>query len=69
MTLRTTSGGEKVFECDDCGEEIFSGTLEFQAFLADAKQQGWTIELDKKESTPDKRVYNHFCPVCSDERL
>jgi ribosomal protein L37AE/L43A len=53
--------GEHVAECDDCGEEYAGGTLEFTAFVADLKKEGWCISKDGD-------TWVHTCPDCKDER-
>jgi hypothetical protein len=52
--------GELVCECDDCGSEVYGGTLDFMPFVHDLKQQGWQIKRD------DTSQWQHFCPDCKD---
>lgn len=57
MTIRNVQG-ELQCECNDCGETHYGGTLEFQAFIADLKEQGWKTRKDDDE-------WQHLCPGCS----
>lgn len=49
--------GELVCECNECGEEIHGGTMEFREFVDDLKRTGWKIRKEEDE-------WMHFCPDC-----
>lgn len=58
MTIRT-DGGELVCECNECGSEVYGGTLNFREFVADLKDQGWKIGKDEDG-------WSHTCPDCQE---
>lgn len=52
--------GELVCECDGCGTEKYGGTLNFQMFVEDIKDEGWKIRKDNGE-------WCHYCESCVEE--
>lgn len=50
--------GELVAECDCCGTEFPGGTLEWDAFIADLKREGWRIKKDGE-------TWEHYCEECA----
>jgi hypothetical protein len=54
----TTTNGETTCECDECGCEEHSGTLEFFPFINQLKRYGWRI-------TRDGETWCHTCPDCN----
>ncbi len=58
--MMRTEKGETICECDSCGEEAASGTLEWTAFIRWLKDQGW-------KTRKDGEAWTHFCPECSED--
>lgn len=52
-------GDEKVVECNECGAEEYSGTLDFRGFVYDLKKEGWKIRKEGDE-------WIHICPTCAE---
>lgn len=57
--LKKTKGGESCWECDNCGDAAYSGTLEFADAWQQLKDQGWRAVKDEDDE------WTHFCPDCA----
>lgn len=56
MAIRTVNE-ELICTCENCGAEHFGGTLEFTAFVAELKQEGWRMKKDRYNDQ-----WEHYCP-------
>ena len=50
--------GELRVECNECGNEEFGGTMEFNEFLLDLKDRGWRV-------VKSDEGWEHLCEECS----
>ena len=56
------SNGNVEFECDFCGEVLFTEQDDFSEALAVLKEDGWRARKDKHGQ------WEHVCPDCQDRR-
>lgn len=52
--------GKIVFECDDCGEIMDSGTADFADALEELRKEGW-------RPVQREGVWEHMCSDCQSE--
>lgn len=59
MTYRRRGRQTIIWECDECGTELNSGTDDFTDARAVLKKEGWVTAKDEESGE-----WEHHCPQC-----
>lgn len=72
MSIRTTTsslGEEYVAECDECGDVIADGCIDFREAVEGVKSSGRLVPA-RKPRWPHRaggKKWNHYCATCAEE--
>lgn len=55
--------GEIEFFCDNCGEQVNTGTNDLPEALSEIKSMGWRVI--KAPDSPNDSGWDHFCSCCN----
>lgn len=48
------------FECDSCGDSLYTETVDFMRAVENLKVEGW-------RTVKSQHGWEHFCPICQKE--